>query len=261
MTIFTAPEPRRPFKAIGEAFGGGITQGLNQAIEQDVINKILTRVNQGNEDPLSAILGSNLPGQRKNELVNAFQNQQQIQLQQANALDKAKPTSDKIGEEFLKKELDKTEDLGNLQLGLEDAKEALASGNVSGRTNVKAKLFPTEADQLLKQGVKPFLGISKQFFGSNVAKEQTKLLLDMFPSPGKSERENRVAFRNMQRMVQMKERLTDIVQNDPAVQSGNVTSADVIRIKQNQKAALKNFFDELRNQKKALAEAKKRGLL
>ena len=76
--VFQRPEPRRPFRAIGEATGQGFGQGITQGIEQDVIGRLLQNINQNQQDPLTAILGSSLPGARQNELVAAFQNQEKI---------------------------------------------------------------------------------------------------------------------------------------------------------------------------------------
>ena len=254
--IFTKPERRDPFAGARQAILGGI----NQQVEQDAINRLLSNINQQDgQDPLTAILGSGLPQQRQNDLINAFQNQEQIQARQANAV--AGGSTDKLGEKFLEGELDSLEELGNLEIGLQNVEEAIGSGNISGRLNIKGKFFPTAADQQLKSGTKPFLGIGRKLFGANVAREQSKLLQDMFPAPGKSEAENRVGAQVMRELVDLKRILVDTVQNDPAVLQGQVNAGDVARIKQNQRELMTQFFDQLRLRKQAVAEAKKRGLL
>lgn len=78
MTVFQRPEPRRPFRGIGESVGQGFGQGITQGIEQDVIDRLLQNINQQQQDPLTAILGSSLPAARQQNLVEAFQNQEKI---------------------------------------------------------------------------------------------------------------------------------------------------------------------------------------
>lgn len=87
--IFQRGEPRRPFRGIGESLGQGLSQGINQGVEQDVIGRLLQNINQQQQDPLTAILGSNLPAARQNELVTAFQNQEKIRDAREEANQKA----------------------------------------------------------------------------------------------------------------------------------------------------------------------------
>lgn len=57
--------------------------GINQLVEQDAINRALARVNQGKMDPLTAILGTQMPAARQQQLLSGFQEQAKLQQQQA----------------------------------------------------------------------------------------------------------------------------------------------------------------------------------
>jgi len=258
--IFPVGQIRETIPGLRESLSQGISTGVNQAVEQDAINRLLSAINQEQEDPLTAILGSGLPGARQNDLITAFQNQQQIQAKQAEVLAKSAPAYDKVGEKFLLDQFDVQEELGNLQVGIQNVEEALGTGKVSGRLKgaTTGRFFPTAADQQLKSGTKAFLGIAKKLFGANVSKEQSKLLADMFPAPGKSEAENRVAFKVMQQTLDLRNTLNEITQNDPSVQSGTVAGRDVARIQRQQKEAINNYFQNLRNQNKVIQELRKR---
>lgn len=236
--------------------------GINQMVEQDVINRMLSRINNQQQDPLTSILGSGLPQNRQNDLVNAFQNQEQIQNKQTQALQKSQPTSDKIGEEFIKNHMEDLELLGNLEQGLTNVQEAIQSQNVSGRLNVVGRYFPSDADQLIKSGTKPFYGLSGKIFGGgSQAKEQTALIRDMYPAPGKSKAENEAGLKVMQEQFDLYKLKNEIIQNDPAIQSGTVTAKDVARINKQIREAQNSFFEKVKFRKQLLEEAKKRGLL
>lgn len=88
MTIFTKPEPRRPFRGIGEALGGGIQQGITQQIEQSAIDRLLKRVQGQQVDPLEAVLQSGLPAERQSQIARLFNERQKNQLLNQDKLEK-----------------------------------------------------------------------------------------------------------------------------------------------------------------------------
>lgn len=263
-------ETRRPFRGVGEAFGQGVTQGIEQSIIDQVLQQAQGQADGGQGDFMNNLLRglttSALPAPRQNELINAFQNQEQLQAAQAQAVAKA-AGPDKIGEKFLEGEMDSVEQLGNFQLALQQAQEAVESGNVSPRliggnpiSGLRGKIAPTEADQQLKSATKAFFGIGKNLFGANVAKEQSKLLQDMLPAPGKSLEENRAGIQVLKEVIDLKQLLTDIAQQDEAVIGGQVNARDVARIKGNQRTLMAQYFEGLRQRQSALEEARRRGL-
>lgn len=263
MSFFTTPDPRRPFQNVGQAIQQGLGAGFQQGIEQDEINKILSRINdpQNPIDPLEAILSSNLPASRQNNLAEHFQNKEKLQIEGANLLQKAQPKSDKLGEKFLEDWGNTLEQIGDLEIGMQNINQALESGQVSGRTNILGRFFPSASDQQLISGTKPFFAIGKNLFGPNLSKEQSEKLEAMFVAPGKSKAENQIAAQIMNEMLTLKKELNDIITNDPAIQSGVVTTADVVRIRGIQDAFRKQFFADLELKENLLKEAKKRGLL
>ena len=81
--IFRRPDPINPFAGAQQSIG----QGINQMVEQRALNEALGRVEQGEVDPLTAILESGLPAERQNQLANIFQQQAETERKaEANSL-------------------------------------------------------------------------------------------------------------------------------------------------------------------------------
>lgn len=89
MTVFTQPEPRRPFKGVGESLQKGLLEGFSQAQEQekkqeeqDALSRVLASVQEG-RDPLEALLSSGLSVEQQKPLLTAFAQQGETRRKQA----------------------------------------------------------------------------------------------------------------------------------------------------------------------------------